>query len=491
METLDVYGKVIQRRWKIIALVTGIFIVLGFLASQKIPETYQSESRVQVRPLTVQGDNPELDFNRQVNMETEISLAKSKETNLRAAEISGIDIDILEESLTVQVIRNSAVISFTGEAAKPEKAQAMAQAAAEAYVESRQGQAQVALDEVKSRLEDREAELYDELEQLSNDIADAKASAEAQALIEAEERAELLGVELSEVEIGEGDQRNVQALQYQDIAKREELAAIGSRLGSLSTIEVDGGSIIDPAELPKAQAGIPSLAVLTGFTLIGLLIGYALGALRERSNKTIVDITGIPSSLELVDSISKKDRKYEMTKTAAILRSRFGNLEDKKPTVLLTSIGKGTNTAIDLATCFAGHGRKVVIVDIDYKGANKPGVAEFVFYEETGQEPAGEPVISITESILYISPGNMEKLPVGFASKAYVRFVKQVEELADIVIVNTGPADKDSAVYETSQFFDMGVVELDSSSSRKETESFVNAMQKIQKDMMAVFVEDK
>ncbi|MFW2383383.1 MAG: hypothetical protein ACN4GZ_16635, partial [Acidimicrobiales bacterium] len=74
---LDDSVNVLRRHWKLVSLFALAGLALGALSLTQRSDTFVSDSLVEVRPLISQGDSPNLDAARQVNTETEQSIAAS------------------------------------------------------------------------------------------------------------------------------------------------------------------------------------------------------------------------------------------------------------------------------------------------------------------------------------------------------------------------------------------------------------------------------
>ena len=75
---LNEYAGVLKRGSRLIGASVLVGAVLGTLLLVVQPRSYVAEARVQVRPIVADSDDPNLDLGRQIDMDTEIGIARSQ-----------------------------------------------------------------------------------------------------------------------------------------------------------------------------------------------------------------------------------------------------------------------------------------------------------------------------------------------------------------------------------------------------------------------------
>src|SRR5680860_376871 len=78
------YSGALRRWWLVILGCALVGAALGALLFRFQATQYVSSAQVEVRPLVIQGDDPDLDADRQVNTTTERSIASSQRVAERA-----------------------------------------------------------------------------------------------------------------------------------------------------------------------------------------------------------------------------------------------------------------------------------------------------------------------------------------------------------------------------------------------------------------------
>jgi capsular exopolysaccharide synthesis family protein len=279
--TVTEYTGVVRRWFRVVIGVVLLGALLGTGLVLLQPGTYVSQARVQIRPVTSLGDDPNLDTSRLIDPETEVAIAGSQRVAERAlalrtaagqlgiADLSSpdvqlaaaeIEVDPVEavsalERLAVAAVDEAHILELEASGADPAHAQALAQSTALAYLAFRREEAVVGNDELRLRLAEREQQLVAELTDL----------------------AAVIGV-------AAGDPAQVQALTYGDIAKRQELTVIGTRVANLEALTVDPGVVLTDAALPTVKEGLPLYAGPITGALVGLAVALTAVFLLDRSD---------------------------------------------------------------------------------------------------------------------------------------------------------------------------------------------------------------
>lgn len=236
----------LRRRQVLIVGIVGAF--LGVTASLALPADYEATSSVFVAPIgtsTIDGGTP-----LPPNMDTEIGLAESKKVSQRASDDLGGSPEPadISRSTTVSNPDNSSIIEFAVQAGSSDRAETIAAAVAQAYLDLRR--------------ENASREIDQSLESIASGL-DRLGANEAAA----------------------------------DAAAR----ALGSRRGALLSASTSPGSVITPADSTASRTlPGPFTLGLAGLAL-GLLIGVG-SALVSQPIETLDRRIGAPEDLEGVDS---------------------------------------------------------------------------------------------------------------------------------------------------------------------------------------------
>ncbi len=365
------YIDVLRARWKLLALGAAIGAVLGLLATLVAPASFITESRVEVRPLVSQGDNPNLDIERQVNTVNERAIASSQRVAERAlaiidasagrplddpavlaeAEAMPVDADAARnalEQISVSVLNDSQILVITAEGGSAERASALAQAMAVAYLEFRTDAATASTTAARAALLERQAELEADLTALAD---------------------------------GAGGRE----LEYLEVAKREELAGIGSRLANLAAIEINPGIVLDDAKVPESKSGLSPILGIVGGALAGLGAALAAAFLLDRQDDRLREPAaeleamglGVLGSVPvgrglfgggpaIAEPTSDTAESYRRVQGSVVFA-----LDQQDKTVVLVAgpnnPHSSTTVAANLAVSAARAGRRVLLVGADLR----------------------------------------------------------------------------------------------------------------------------
>lgn len=421
---LDDSVTVLRRHWKLIALCALAGLALGLASLTQRTQTFVSDSLVEVRPLISQGDSPNLDAARQVNPETEQSIASSQRVVERALalldaseQLGNPDLDDLEvETMATELVgsvdgdvarrvqnqievtfeQNSLVLQIEATAGRSERAQELAQSVAHAYLDFRVDAATGATNEARQRLLDREQELLDELDTIA-----AKIEVLEQGLIDS---AELIDPEDPTSFREQVRPSELRSLELSEVSKRQNLEGIGSRLANIDSITINAGEILDDAEVPLNPSGIPAPVAPVAGLLLGLGLGVGFAFIQDRSDATIrqpmkelpqigSDILGFSPSVNHIavteGSEARVDEAYRRTQAGLLFKM---DREDRQVVLVTgTTEAGGSDTAAiaaaNLAVAAARVGRKTLLVLSDlrdpvvhprFKVDNSQGLAEVI-----------------------------------------------------------------------------------------------------------------
>jgi capsular polysaccharide biosynthesis protein len=269
--SLSDYIAIIKRRWRVVVVTAIVFMLLGGLYTVKKGTSYTSNSSVVIRPIL---SDPFAD-NRieDVGADTQAKVLDSTVVASTVAKRLKLDKDPkdLINRLTVDNPVGTLILNIAFTASTPERAQAGAQAFAQAYLDYRRGNAE----ETQKRTI---AELTDQQASINRSIADAAAiiasnPPSSDAATNAQARRSALITQLSDLE---------------------------TQAAATSSIDTQPGEIIRPADLPS-PAGKSSL-IMTIFAtgVLGALVGMGLALIRDRTDR------GIRSHKDLVEVTTRE-----------------------------------------------------------------------------------------------------------------------------------------------------------------------------------------
>lgn len=463
------YASALRRWWPYIAIAAAVGLVLGAIAGGLQNAQYESQAIVEVRPLVTNSDDPDLDVNRRVNTSTEQAIAGSQRVAERAlalidaAEALGTDefdteeveaaadailaegstpegdeaTRVVIEQVEVSTTDDSQIIEITASADSPERAQAIAQSMAHAYLDFRRDEGLAATELARQQLVDREAVLLAELETLAGDLAAA------------------------------GDDGERQALSYRDVSKREELAGIGSRLANISAVSINAGEVLDDADLPDGRSGLPFLAGPLSGLLLGGLAGLAVAFMLDRGDDRFraasleladmdlrpmgsVPVGGgffrLGGDVAIADQNSDAGEAYRRVQGSLL----FSLDEADKSLVLVTGTNNPQSTttvAANMAAAAARSGRRTLLVGADLR---RPSLHDrFGLDNHRGLSDVLGGAVDM-EAALQQAPElpNLRILPAGspvqqparlLQSVALGRFLSHVKDDYDLVVVEAPP----------------------------------------------------
>lgn len=458
------YTSVLRRWWPVILGAVAVGAVLGFLVLRLQTRVFEASAKVEVRPLVIAGDSPDLDAARQINTDTERAIAQSQRVTERALalieardELGATDFDdpaVIEASnaividpdvarevsdqIEVTVNFDSNILVFTASGGKAERSRDLAQASAEAYLDYRRASGLANTEQARLQLVEREATLLAELETLAGDIAAA------------------------------GDnEAAVQALTYGEIARTEELAGIGNKLANLGAISVDPGEILTDAGLPEAKSGLPAIAGPFSGGLLGLMMGLGLAFLLDRQDDRVrtasLELSGM--GLPLLGSVPVGKGSFRGGSGSAIaeINSEAGeayrrvqgsllfNLDQAdKSMVLIAGTNNphsATTVAANLATAAARAGRRTLLVGADLR---RPSLhARFDLDNDAGLSDVLSGQASLAKSIKTLdSVPNLQILTSGtqvadparlLQGEAFGRLVASARSEFDLVVFEAPP----------------------------------------------------
>jgi capsular exopolysaccharide synthesis family protein len=404
--TLDLQGfaATIRRRKWLVLVVTVVAAGLAALYSFTRPPVYTSGASVLLRPILA---NPiDTYASDQISLPTEISVARSASVANIADELLGSDSPgpgELLQRVSVTAPEEAQVIAFSYSDSTPGRAQAGAQAFADAYLQFKRQQALDTVAAYSTRLQTEMAELDRRIRELGSRMA---------------------GLVRRTPEWRE--------LNDQRLALETTRSALQAELGTASTLGVKGGDVIQAAWLPTSPTTPRHRLNLAIGVLAGLGLGMVLASTRERLRDRIGGPDDLEQHLEapvlgVTPRVSARQRRSTRLATfhdprgvAAesyrTLRTKFLAVRGRPSvkTVLITSAGRGdgkTVTAANLGVVLAQFGKKVVLISGDLRNPRLHALFGVGNDLGLGQVLTGE--ISLADAICETSIPNLRIVPSG------------------------------------------------------------------------------
>jgi polysaccharide biosynthesis transport protein len=429
------------RKWSII-LVTLLVVGGAMLFSVRQTPMYTSEARVLVQQPAVSTGTSSPVAQFQVNLDTERELVTSAQVaDLTARRLDGaVAPGQLLAGLHVDVIPKTEILLMRYQSPDPLESRQRAQAFALAYLDFRRQQAEeallVAADSIQQRKQDLEKE---------RTRAQGKAD-----------------------KLPEGDP-NKAKFEQQVQQVTGQIALLDQQLAQLTVPEnVRVGQVVQPASLPSAASSPDYVQNGVLALLLGLALGVGLAFLRERLDDRLrgrsdfEQAIGAPV-LAVIPRVSSWRRK---TDTPLITNQEPQSTSAEAYRTLRTSLlfaasqrdvkilivasphpGEGkTVTSCNLAVALAQAGKRVILVSADLRKprlhrffglANDVGLTNVLIGE---REPRAVVRDVGIENLKVVPsgavPGNPAEL---LGSEAMGRFVTQLREVCDFVILDSAP----------------------------------------------------
>lgn len=437
------YLHLLRRNWPVLLVVVALCVGVAVYQDVRQPSVYQASAQILLMPENVVDPNAGATGNRpdasRYGTAQLALITSSKVADPASERVEGVSGVVLRDNVTATIDESSTIITVQATARRPERADAIANAVAETYVEERAeastGKLTTAIEEIDGRL---------------GELAQALAAFPSDELT--------------------ADQVAVQQ-QYQSLFARQQDLRVQLSLQQ-STAE-----ILDPAEMPGAPIGLglPSkviLALLFGGVL-GLAAAYAREQLddRVRSREEVQMLTGLPILAELpVDRarttsptyLATVDRPLDpLAEAARSLRTNVGFLGLDRPirrlavTSALPGEGKSL-VAANLAAAYAQAGHRTVLVSADLRQPSLESV--FGVGRTTGLSDACSEVVTTADAsslealvkghLVATRVENLDLLPAGtpvpnpselLSSNRMDELLDALDRAFDMVIVDTSP----------------------------------------------------
>jgi tyrosine-protein kinase len=358
LEVREFLATIARRKW-LAAGVTVLVVGLAGLYSYTRVPMYTSKADVLVRAVLVSPlETNQID---QISMQTESALVTSASVADAARRLMKASLDVPEllERASVVVPENTQILEISFSDPDPAAAKAGAQAFADAYLQFKSQQAIDMVTQHIGTLRKGISEYEGEITYLNRQQASTpRGSAEWKTL---------------------ADSRN--ALETSRLVLQNQLATI-------STLNVDPGQVIRPAERPVSPSSPKHQLDLALGVLLGLFAGIGVASATERVRDRVRTQTDLEESIQapilgaIPKSSSLRGRSARLVAVkeprgpaAEAYRTLRTNLlamcrQQKAKTLLVTSAGmrEGKSTvAANLATALAQAGRSVVLISADLR----------------------------------------------------------------------------------------------------------------------------
>lgn len=510
------YTSALRRYFPIILGFAVAGCVLGVLLTQVRSGTYDTEARVEVRPLLASGDDPNLDITRQVNTTNEQLIASSQRVTERglallqaADEIGTTDLDDLdvealasvveinlddvlqaEELITVSVPSDSQILVFSVSAGNAERARDLADASAHAYLDFREESGLISTEQSRSQLLARESALIAELDDLSAEVAAA------------------------------GDNAGLlRSLGYREVSKTQELQGIGAKLANLNAISVDPGVILDKADLPDSLSGIPLPIGFVGGGLLGLLGGLGAAFMLDRRDDRFRDTSselttmgvGVLGEVPVGAGLFRRGGEAGIAEVNSprgeAYRRVQGSLtfqldQTDRSVVLVTGTNNpqsATTVAANMAVAAARSGRRTLLIGADMRRPslhlrfgieNGTGLSDVL---TGGDELRNALVVNdqLPELSLMFAGSRLENPSQLLQSQAIGELIERARSHFDLVVVEAPPVLQVADASDLARVCDGAVVVIEPArATRRGVADSIEQLRRVGADVMGTVVAE-
>jgi Mrp family chromosome partitioning ATPase len=423
---------VVMLRRQALPITVGVLagLVLGIVATGLLPVSYVATTSVIVRPTLGDTNVENGRTSTAINLDTEAQVVTSSVVARIAAGSLGTDESVraLRKHVSVTVPANTSVLDISFRAGSPKAAVRGSKAFAAAYLQNRTALATDRLHQQAASLEQRIGQLNDTLRTTTVQLGKAKGAHQV-----------LLAT-----------QRDLLVSQIQ---------ASTSELDPLYTQEVDPGSVLSEAQVPRRPSGWNPMLVLVSSLFLGVTAGLCGAVARDRADVRVrtgsdlarLGVNVLVPTFDLApdDEVKRRDRhspeamRQLRNVLLAVLPRDGGTLA-----VAATSAGDaGAATAASLAMTFARSGIETILVSAN---THTDGVAELFDVDEgiglSDVLRSGRSVLDAIHPVaqldrLTVVPPGADGLLVSeqLEGHAVERVLRDLEKLAEIVVLDVAP----------------------------------------------------
>lgn len=431
------YLALARRRWVWITacVLVGALLAAGYVSLA--PQTWVSTAKVLVKATEVTSEGAvgarTVDA---LNLDTEAQLVSSQPVATLAGESIGSDLTpvALASRVTVSVPPNTTVLGISYSAASAEEAQAGATAFAEAYLALRREEAQTALQADVDRLRGLVNRTRRTIEDTSVEIA----------------------------RLGPSERADRAFLLARRATSASQLSSYTAQLAPLAGSEIDTGSVIVDAGVPLAPSDPDPRVVIPAGIVLGLLLGLALAAWRERADRrvhAVADVErlfGAPVLAALTMGRRGEGARFEHD-VSALLHTLRASGRETREVVTVVAPGDGdlaTHLTYSLADAAARGGERSVLL-------SRPGSA--IVARRRDRPPGPPPLLELTD---YAEAG---ALVDGTLSSTVLRAeVTGLLERHDLIWLGMPHDDPSLDIPALARLLDLGVVVVSLGVSRRD-----------------------
>ena len=481
--TLEDYLRAIQlRKWLVLALAL-LGLVGAALFSITRTDTYTAMSTVLLRPTPVgaavagQEERPNLEREREVLLSDEIAANVITSLGVQATP------DAIRKNLEVDFRPESDVLNVNYSSNNPDAAATTADAFAEQYTLSREGDALAYFDAVVKSLNSDIAAISSGLTEAQTQLATLRTN---------RSNAISNGTNVSDLDatisVVATDVSNLTSqLRNAETSLRSTLQKVDSREPS--------AEVLRPASVPANPDGLGTAPIVAGGLLLGVMAGIVGAFLLERLDTTARDeedvalalgssvIGSIPAlglghrggSGSLIMLSSGGSNRFAAAREAfRRLRSsvQFLNSSSGVSSIIVTSSSPGegkTLTAANLSIALAQNGSRVVLVSADLRRpslermlgmeASRPGLSDYL---AQAAELNAEKVPGI-ENLWLIRSGTPPENPGELLnSDRFEQMVKELErENVEYIVIDTPPVLNTADAVSAARYVDGVIIVVD------------------------------
>jgi capsular exopolysaccharide synthesis family protein len=428
------YGEILRRRWMLILLGIVVGVGLSAAALYVVPKTYTSVALIQVKSV---GEDESVANGRTtgtLNLDTEAQLVTSNDVATRAKDLLRTNTSTrdLAKKVTVTVPPNTSVLSIGFDGSSPTAAQAGAQAFADAYLADRKNSAEVDLKAQAETIRAQITDLRSQLVQSNRRLASLPEKSAARADEEATNSSLVT-----------------------------QIRELNSELVPLVGKDINPGSIITDAQIPRYPSNLSTELLLGSGLLAGLLAGCLLALAVDRLDKRVRDrkdlerlgldtmtgVVGVPAIRDAGSSLANGSGAVSLRQLRNALLAQMPNRAGTVIVANASDANAGSAVSVSLAVTIARSGTDVVLlsantvhcaVDDAFDVSDQRGLAS-VLRGRTDLEDAVFAVKGIPH-LTVVPAGADGSLSSDLLQGPKVESViRRLGEMADVVVTDVAP----------------------------------------------------